>query len=74
MITTGCIHDKRIELDEPLDLPNGTRVEVQIRPLLPQGSAALIGLCADEPELMDEILQDIMHQRETRPLRMMDDE
>lgn len=69
MITTGCVRGKQIELDEPLNLPSGTRVEVLVRPLLEKDSASIIGMFADEPELLDAIVQEIMSQRESRPLR-----
>ncbi len=32
----------------------------------------LFGLCADEPELLDRIVDQAMHDREHRPLRLPD--
>jgi hypothetical protein len=31
--TTGYYRDRRVELDQPVDLPDGTPVEVQISPI-----------------------------------------
>lgn len=70
MVATGRVRDRRIDLDEPLDLPNGTRVEVLVRPLSTADSSSIIGLFADDAELLDEIIQQIMVEREMRPLRL----
>lgn len=36
IIASGSAHGDRIELDSPLDLPEGTKVEVTITPKKPQ--------------------------------------
>ncbi len=63
----------------PLALSNQERVEVTIKRneekeeeefiARPTPENPLLGLFADEPELIDEIMEDAMRQRETRPLR-----
>ena len=70
MTRIGVVRDEQIELDEPLDLPPGTRVEVFVRPITEPRGHSLIGLFADEPELLDAIIEEVMLARETRPLRV----
>jgi predicted DNA-binding antitoxin AbrB/MazE fold protein len=59
---------------EPLDLPEAPKVIVTLREAsgnqkqcLP--SDPLLGLMADEPELLDEVVEAAMVARETHPLR-----
>lgn len=44
-------------------------MEVLLRPLLEEDTDPLIGMFADEPELIDRIIEDIMQAREHDPLR-----
>ncbi len=67
-ITTGVIHEKTIELDEPLDLTDGQRVEIVVRS--PQEAAIdedamrrCAGLLADMPDSVDSDLQTILDSR-----------
>ncbi|MFN4034240.1 MAG: hypothetical protein ACK4ME_11610 [Fimbriimonadales bacterium] len=74
MVTTGRVRNRWIELDTPLGLPDGTRVEVQVHILMERDNASLIGIFADESEVLDTIIAEVMHQREIRPLRLKDHE
>lgn len=67
MIATGTVREKQIELDYPLDMPAGTRVEVFVRPLSASTSHAIIGLFYEDAELLDTIVEEAMQARETRP-------
>lgn len=69
MIATGTVREKQIELDYPLDMPAGTRVEVFVRPLTTPTSHGVIGLFAEDAELLDTIVEEAMQARETRPWR-----
>jgi len=67
----GHLSDARhIELDQPVDTPQGP-VEVVLRPMAEEqkDSASIVGLFADEPELMDEVSDSAMAARERDPLR-----
>jgi hypothetical protein len=67
----GRLSDPRhIELDQPVDTPRGP-VEVVLRPMAEdqKDGASIVGLFADEPELMDEVSQDAMAARERDFLR-----
>lgn len=70
MITTGTVREKQIELDHSLDMPVGTRVEVFVRPLSAPTSHEVIGLFADDAELLDTLVEEAMQARETRPWRI----
>lgn len=70
MVTTGTVREKQIELDEPLDLAAGTRVEVFVRPLPASTSHGVIGLLSEDTELIDAIVEEAMQARETRPWRI----
>lgn len=63
--------DRHIELDQPVDTPRGP-VEVVVRPVVEDkgDGASIVGLFADEPELMDEVSDSAMAARERDPLRM----
>ena len=64
----GCRH---IELDQAVDTPQG-RVEVVVRSVDEvdkNDGASIIGLFADEPELMDEVSESAMAARERDFLR-----
>jgi predicted DNA-binding antitoxin AbrB/MazE fold protein len=63
-----------LRLLEPLDLPEATKVIVTLReasgnPKLCVLSDPLLGLMADEAELLDEVVEAAMVARETHPLR-----
>ncbi len=67
-VTTGVIHEKTIELDEPLDLTDGQRVEIVVR--LPQDAVLgedelrrCAGSLADMPDSVDSDLQMILNGR-----------
>ncbi|MBI3734229.1 MAG: hypothetical protein HY259_12360 [Chloroflexi bacterium] len=45
-------------------------IEAYVKP--PAAADPLVGLFADEPELIDQIMRDIMEARETTPLRAKD--
>ena len=67
----GHLSDARhIELDQPVDTPQGP-VEVVLRPVAEEHKdrASIVGLFADEPEVMDEISDSAMAARERDPLR-----
>ncbi len=69
MTHIGTVHGNRIELEEPVNLPQGTRVRVLIQPLTAPDSHRLIGLFAEDADLLDCLIETVMHERETRPLR-----
>ena len=56
----------------------GTTVEALVQTLIAQLDTSeiapdpLLGLFADEPELLDLVVQEAMHARETQPLRLAD--
>jgi hypothetical protein len=68
----GRLSDSRhIELDQPVDTPQG-RVEVVVRSVAESEAndgASIVGLFADEPDLMDEISGSAMAARERDSLR-----
>jgi alpha-D-ribose 1-methylphosphonate 5-triphosphate synthase subunit PhnL len=67
----GHLSDARhIELDQPVDTPRGP-VEVVVRPVAEDkgDGASIVGLFADEPELMDEVSDSTMTARERDSLR-----
>ena len=67
----GHLSDARhIELDQPVDTPRGP-VEVVVRPVAEQkgDGSSIVGLFADEPELMDEVSDSAMGARERDSLR-----
>jgi hypothetical protein len=67
----GHLSDARhIELDQPVDTPQGP-VEVIVRSVAPDvgDAASVVGLFADEPDLMDEIANSAMEARERDRLR-----
>jgi hypothetical protein len=68
----GTVQGNRIELEEPVNLPAGTRVRVLVLPVGKTDSHCLIGLFRDEAELLDTLLEAVMTERETRPLRQYD--
>ncbi len=72
MTRIGTIQGNRIELEEPISLPSGTRVRVLILPMDEPNSRRLIGLFHDEAELLESLLEAVMMDRETRPLRCHD--
>ena len=45
----------------------------QTRPVKTAPTSSLIGLMAHQPEVMDEVLDDIMHMRQTMPWRSDED-
>jgi hypothetical protein len=65
----GTVQGNRIELEEPVNLPAGTRVRVLVLPVGKMDSHCLIGLFHEEAELLDSLLETVMTERETRPLR-----
>jgi hypothetical protein len=69
MTHLGTVQGNRIELEEPVNLPAGTRVRVLVLPVGKTDSHCLIGLFRDEAELLDTLLEAVMTERETRPLR-----
>jgi hypothetical protein len=68
----GTVQGNRIELEEPVNLPAGTRVRVLVLPVGKMDSHCLIGLFHEEAELLDSLLETVMTERETRPLRQYD--
>jgi hypothetical protein len=68
----GTVQGNRIELEEPVNLPAGTRVRVLVLQVGKTDSHCLIGLFRDEAELLDTLLEAVMTDRETRPLRQYD--
>lgn len=56
----------------------GTTVEALVQTLIAQLDTSeiapdlLLGLFADEPELLELVVQEAMHARETQPLRLAD--
>jgi alpha-D-ribose 1-methylphosphonate 5-triphosphate synthase subunit PhnL len=68
----GRLSDSRhIELDQPVDTPQG-RVEVVVRSVdeaEKNDGASIVGLFADEPDLMDEVSGGAMAARERDSLR-----
>lgn len=74
MTAIGTVQGNRIELEEPVTLPPGTKVQVYLVPLVGMPASSLIGRFADEAELLDEIVANALQARETRPLRGTDGE
>ena len=72
MRRTGTIRGAQIELEEPVNLPEGTRVRLIIQPVCEASSRPLIGLFREHAELIDALVEAIMNDRETRPLRVGD--
>lgn len=72
MRCSGTIRGAQIELEEPVNLPEGTRVRLIIQPVCEASSRPLIGLFREHAELIDDIIEAIMTERETRPLRADD--
>ena len=76
MAYKGIIKKKRLLVKEPIDLPDGTEVEVEVRPAAPPdglGQAThpiltLVGLAADSPE-WDQIVEEIYKNRRRGPNR-----
>ena len=79
----GHIENGVVVLDESVPLPEGADVRVDLaeaNPAEPSGQTALNpptkdrfwGLFADDVELVDQILADIMEDRERRRLRHLD--
>jgi predicted DNA-binding antitoxin AbrB/MazE fold protein len=61
----------------PLDLPESTRVILTLRPTGDGDKPVapvdpLLGLMADEPELVDQVVEMAMTARESHPLRTGD--
>jgi hypothetical protein len=59
----------------PIDLPEATPVIITLRPIGSAGPAPtdpLLGLMADEPELIDQVVEMAMTSRESHPLRTDD--
>ena len=73
MTHIGTVRGTHIELEEPINLPSGTRVRVLVLPEGKTDSHCLIGLFRDEAELLDAMLEAVMTERETRPLRQRDE-
>lgn len=59
----------------PLDLPEQTKVHLHMQeteqgaPAGPDEASDLVGLLADEPELVDQIMEDVYRTRAIQPLR-----
>jgi hypothetical protein len=69
----GRLADPRhIVLDQPVDTPQGP-VEVVVRSLDEvqenEGPASIVGLFADEADLMDQVVSNAMAARSNDPLR-----
>lgn len=60
MTTVGVVRGKIIELEQPLDMPEGSRVEVEVRSL---ETPPLWGLLAHKEDMLDEIEAEIRHLR-----------
>jgi hypothetical protein len=73
MTHIGTVRGTHIELEEPINLPSGTRVRVLVLPEGKMDSHCLIGLFHEEAELLDSLLETVMTERETRPLRQRDE-
>jgi predicted DNA-binding antitoxin AbrB/MazE fold protein len=61
----------------PIDLPEATPVIITLRPVgnaaeQPAPADPLLGLMADEPELIDQVVEMAMTSRESHPLRTDD--
>lgn len=69
MVVTGVLRGKIIELDKTVDLPEGTRVEIYLK-TCEEGEENLIGLFADDPDLVDTVVEQAMRSRELTPLRV----
>jgi hypothetical protein len=70
----GTVQGNRIELEEPVNLPARTRVRVLVLPVGKMDSHCLIGLFHEEAELLDSLLETVMTERETRPLRQYEEQ
>ncbi|MCX7925089.1 MAG: hypothetical protein N2554_04680, partial [Fimbriimonadales bacterium] len=65
-IVRGCI----IELEQPIDMPEGSRVEVEVRPL---DAPPLWGLLADKASMLDEMEAEVRRLREPAAWRATDE-
>ncbi|MDW8052206.1 MAG: hypothetical protein RMJ83_06985, partial [Armatimonadota bacterium] len=62
MTFTGIVRGNTIVLDTPPDLPDGTRVSVELTPLPPKDNP-FWGSWREEAALLDEIEREIMAER-----------
>lgn len=63
----GTVHGRTIELDESPNLPEGSRVEVEIRPA---ARDPLWGLFADKADMLDEIEKEVLRRRTSEVWRV----
>ncbi len=73
----GIIHGKRIDLEKDIGLPPGTQVTVQLEsnPVsVADFKNSILQLCgAWQDESLDSIFEEILKERETRPVRSVPD-
>lgn len=61
MTAIGIVRGRIIELEQALDVPEGSRVEVEVRPL---EVPPLWGLLADKASMLDEIEAEVRRLRQ----------
>lgn len=70
MTAIGIVRGRIIELEQSLDMPEGSRVEVEVRPL---ETPPLWGLLADKASLLDEIEAEVRQLRAPKAWRTVDE-
>ncbi|GBC94811.1 hypothetical protein HRbin16_00596 [bacterium HR16] len=63
MLLRGIVRGNTIEVAEPLNLPEGSKVEVDIRPLVADHNP-FWGIFHDYDQLLEDLEQQIMKERE----------
>lgn len=71
MSLRGVVHGRTIELEEDPHLPEGATVEVELTPL-PKPANPFWGLLRDYADLLTEIEQEVMTERERTAWRPTD--
>jgi len=72
MSVSGIVRGNVIELVEPLDLPDGCSVEIEIRPV-PAEHNPFWGLLRDYDALLHQMEQEIMEERERADWRSLNE-
>ena len=72
MSVRGIVRGNVIDLAEPLDLPDGSNVELEIR-LLPPKHNPFWGLLRDYDALLRQMEQEIMKERERADWRSLNE-
>ncbi len=71
MLVVGVVRSNRIELMQSLNMPDGTLVEVEIRPI-EVGKNPFVGLFAQDADVLEDIREEIEERRRTAGWRDVD--